>query len=212
MLIEMNEDNPKKRDTDAVVNILKNGGVIIYPTDTGYAFGCDLFNKKAFEKLVFVKRVEKRKTFSFVCNSLSQLTEFAECSNESFKILKSMLPGPYTFILKALNSVSKTVSGEKKRVGIRIPLNNIDSALVEGLGNPLISSSLNKYSEVVEKNAVPLSDPKEIERIYGKQVDAIIDCGIIEPEFSTVIDLSGEEIEIIRRGKGPVECLINYED
>jgi tRNA threonylcarbamoyl adenosine modification protein (Sua5/YciO/YrdC/YwlC family) len=208
----MNEDNPKKRDTDTVVNILKNGGVIIYPTDTGYAFGCDLFNKKAFEKLVFVKRVEKRKTFSFVCNSLSQLTEFAECSNESFKILRSMLPGPYTFILKALNSVSKTVSGEKKRVGIRIPLNNIDSALVEGLGNPLISSSLNKYSEVVEKNAAPLSDPEEIERIYGKQVDAIIDCGIIKPEFSTVIDLSGDEIEIIRRGKGPVDGLIDNED
>jgi tRNA threonylcarbamoyl adenosine modification protein (Sua5/YciO/YrdC/YwlC family) len=212
MLIEMNEDNPKKRDIDTVVNILKNGGVIIYPTDTGYAFGCDLFNKKAFDKLVFVKRVEKRKTFSFVCNSLSQLSDFAECSNESFKIIKSLLPGPYTFILKALNSVSKTVSGEKKKVGIRIPLNNIDHALVEGLGNPLISSSLNKYAEVVEGNAVPLSDPADIERIYGKQVDAIIGCGIIKPEYSTVIDLSGDEIEIIRKGKGPVDGLVDYAD
>lgn len=207
MMIQMHEDNPKKRDVDAIVDILRNGGVIIYPTDTGYAFGCDLFNKKGLEKLILVKKVDKRKTFSFVCSSLSQLSEYAECSKESYMIIKEFLPGPYTFIMKALNSVSKTVSGEKKKVGVRIPLNNIDHVLVEGLGNPLISSSLNKYSEIIEGELIPLSDPSDIEKIYGRQVDAIIDCGTIDPEFSTVIDLSGEEIEIIRQGKGSIERL-----
>lgn len=207
MMIQMHEENPKRRDIETLVNILKNGGVIIYPTDTGYAFGCDLFNKKGLDKLILIKKVDKRKTFSFVCSSLSQLSEYAECSTEAYKIIREFLPGPYTFIMKALNSVSKTVSGEKKKVGLRIPLNNIDHALVEGLGNPLVSSSLNKYSEIIESEIVPLADPLDIERIYGRQVDAIIDCGIINPEFSTVIDISGEEIEIIRQGKGPIDRL-----
>jgi len=207
MMIQMHEENPKKRDIDTLVDILKNGGVIIYPTDTGYAFGCDLFNKKGLEKLIFIKKVDKRKTFSFVCSSFSQLSEYAECSKESYMIIKEFLPGPYTFLMKALNSVSKTVSGEKKKVGIRIPLNNIDHALVEGLGNPIISSSLNKYSEIIDGDIKPLSDPEDIERIYGRQVDMIIDCGLIEPEFSTVIDLSGDEIEIVREGKGPIDRL-----
>jgi tRNA threonylcarbamoyl adenosine modification protein (Sua5/YciO/YrdC/YwlC family) len=207
-MIEMNEDNPKKRDIETIVGILKNGGVIIYPTDTGYAFGCDLFNKKGFEKLIMIKKVDKRKTFSFVCNNFSQMSEYSECSNEYFKLIKELLPGPYTFIMKAQNSVSKTVSGEKKKVGIRIPQNNIDFALVEGLGNPLISSSLNKYSDIIVNGIKPLSDPVEIERIYGKQVDEIIDCGLIEPEYSTVIDICGEEIEIIREGKGPTDIFL----
>jgi tRNA threonylcarbamoyl adenosine modification protein (Sua5/YciO/YrdC/YwlC family) len=208
MMIQMHEENPKKRDIDNIVGILKNGGVIIYPTDTGYAFGCDLFNKKALEKLIMVKKVDKRKTFSFVCANLSQLSEYADCPKNCFMIIKDFLPGPYTFIMKALNSVSRTVSGEKKKVGIRIPLNNIDKALVEGLGNPLISSSLNKYSEIIEGDINPLSDPAEIDKIFGRQVEAIIDCGVIDPEFSTVIDLSGEEIEIIREGKGPIDRLV----
>ncbi len=208
-MIEMNEDNPKKRDIETIVGILKNGGVIIYPTDTGYAFGCDLFNKKGFEKLLLVKKVDKKKTFSFVCNNFSQMSEYSECQNEYFKLIRQLLPGPYTFIMKALNSVSKTVSGEKKKVGIRIPLNNIDRAIVEGLGNPLISSSLNKYSDVCDKGLKPLSDPSEIERIYGRQVDEIIACGTIEPEFSTVIDITGDEIEIIREGKGPTDIFFS---
>ncbi|HXK49075.1 MAG TPA: L-threonylcarbamoyladenylate synthase [Clostridiales bacterium] len=204
-MIEMNEENPKKRDIEHIVNILRNGGVIIYPTDTGYAFGCDLFNKKGFEKLVMIKKVEKRKTFSFVCSSFSQISEYSECSKESYRIMKELLPGPYTFIMKALNSVSKTVSGEKKKVGIRIPENNIDFSLVEGLGNPLISSSLNKYSDITEGKGQTLSDPVDIEKNYGKLVDEIIACGVIIPEFSTVIDLSGEDIEIIRQGKGSTD-------
>lgn len=209
MMITMHEENPKKRDIETVAGILRNGGVIIYPTDTGYAFGCDLFNKKGIEKLILIKKIDKRKTFSFVCSNLSQLSEYAECPNETFKIIKDLLPGPYTFIMKALNSVSKTVSGEKKKVGIRIPLNNIDHAIVEELGNPIVSSSLNKFSDIHDEGIAALSDPIEIDRIYGKQVDAIIDCGIIEPEFSTVIDFSGEEIEIIRLGKGSVEGLVD---
>ena len=201
----MNEENPKKRDIDQIVSILRNGGVIIYPTDTGYAFGCDLFNKKGFDKLVMIKKVEKRKTFSFVCSSFSQISEYAECNKESYRIMRELLPGPYTFIMKALNSVSKTVSGEKKKIGVRIPQNNIDFALVEGLGNPLISSSINKYSDVVEGDMKILSDPVDIERSYGKLVDEIMACGVILPEFSTVIDLSGEDLEIIRQGKGSTE-------
>jgi len=204
-MIEMNEENPKKRDIDQIVSILRNGGVIIYPTDTGYAFGCDLFNKKGFDKLVMIKKVEKRKTFSFVCSSFSQISEYAECNKESYRIMRELLPGPYTFIMKALNSVSKTVSGEKKKIGVRIPQNNIDFALVEGLGNPLISSSINKYSDVVEGDMKILSDPVDIERSYGKLVDEIMACGVILPEFSTVIDLSGEDLEIIRQGKGSTE-------
>ncbi len=208
MLIEMHEENPKKRDVETVCDILRKGGVIIYPTDTGYAFGCDLFNKKGIEKLIGIKRIDKRKTLSFVCANFSQMSEYAEYSNEAFRLIRQLLPGPYTFIMNALNSVSRIVSGDKKKVGIRIPLNNIDLAIVEVLGNPILSSSVNKYTELEDKEAVPLADPVEIDKIYGKQVDVIIDCGIIEPDFSTVIDISGDEIIIIRQGKGPVEGLI----
>lgn len=205
MVIALHDKNPKKRDIDSIVTTLKNGGVIVYPTDTGYAFGCDLFSKKGVEKIIRLKKIDKRKTLSFVCNSFSQISEYAYLSNDAHKILKQHLPGPYTFLFKALNSVSKTVSGEKKKVGIRIPKNNIDFALVETLRNPIISSSINKYVDLMENNIIPLIDPFEIDKTYGKQVDVIIDCGIIEPEFSTVIDLSTDLVEIIREGKGPID-------
>ncbi|MBN2789028.1 MAG: threonylcarbamoyl-AMP synthase [Candidatus Delongbacteria bacterium] len=205
MIISLHEENPKKRDIDSIVETLKDGGVIIYPTDTGYSFGCDLFSKKGVEKIIRLKNIDKRKTLSFVCNSFSQISEYADISNEAHKILKQHLPGPYTFIFKALNSVSKIVCGEKKKVGIRIPKNNIDFALVESLGNPIISSSVNKYTDLLEDNIVALIDPVEIDKILGKQVDVVIDCGIIKPEFSTVIDLSTDLVEIIREGKGPID-------
>ncbi|MCK5759661.1 MAG: threonylcarbamoyl-AMP synthase [Candidatus Delongbacteria bacterium] len=205
MIIALHEENPKQRDIDSIVATLKNGGVVIYPTDTGYAFGCDLFSKKGVERIIRLKKIDKRKTLSFVCNSFSQISEYADISNDAHKILKQHLPGPYTFLFKALNSVSKTVSGEKKKVGIRIPKNNIDFALVESLGNPIISSSINKYVELLEGNITPLIDPIEIDKVLGKQVDVVIDCGIIKPEFSTVIDLSTDLLEIIREGKGPID-------
>lgn len=202
MLIKLHEDTPNRRDVDKIIQVLNNDGLIIYPTDTGYAIGCSINSKKALDRLLLIKKPEKRNYLSFICHSLKNISEYAEISNSAYKILKKHLPGPYTFILKATRLVSKHISSSKKTVGIRIPDNSIILHLVSELGHPISSTSINSV------NGEPLSDPAEIHEKYRKLVEIVIDGGEIYPEFSTVVDISEDEIEIIREGKGSVEWLV----
>ena len=202
MYLEINSDNPSERKIKQAVDVLRKGGVIIYPTDTVYGLGCDIYNTKAFEKICRLKGIKPKKAnFSFICNDLSHLSTFTTpIDNYTFRLLKKALPGPFTFILKANNSVPKIFKANKKTVGIRVPDNNIAQALISGLGNPIISTSLkiNDEDDFMEY----LTDPSEIYDQYEKLVDMVIDGGYGSLKASTVVDLTKNEPEIIRQGAG----------
>lgn len=202
--IKLYNENPNPRDIDKVVNVLRNGGLIIYPTDTVYGLGCDITNVKALEKIARIKGVKLEKSnFSFVCNDLSHLSDYVkQIDTATFKILKRGLPGPYTFILPGSNNLPNYFK-KKKTVGIRIPDNNIAKTIVAKLGNPIVSTSIKDDDEVIEYT----TDPELIYEKWGKQVDMVIDGGYGGNEPSTVIDLSKAEIEIIREGKGSLDVL-----
>lgn len=206
MFLEINTDNPSMRKISQIVEILRNGGVIIYPTDTVYALGCDIYNTKAFEKICRIKGIKPKKAnFSFICNDLSHLSNFTKpIDNQIFRTLKRTLPGPFTYILKANNNVPKIFKSNKKTVGIRVPDNNIAQALVAELGNPIISTSL-KIDEEVDDFMEYLTDPYEINELYSKQVDVVIDGGYGNLKPSTVVSFIGTEPEIIRQGAGDFE-------
>lgn len=195
-LIQINPDNPQERLIKRAADILKTGGVISYPTDTIYGIGCDIYNKKALEKIYLMKGRDKRKPMSFVCSDLSHISQFAKVSNSAYRIMKRCLPGPYTFILEASSEVPKMLMPKRKTVGIRIPDNEITLSLVRELGNPLISTSANITGEDV------ISDPIEIDLYLGKFLDATIDGGILSGDASTIIDLTGNVPSLIREGAG----------
>ena len=196
MLIQINPDNPQERLIKRAADILKTGGVISYPTDTIYGIGCDIYNKKALEKIYLMKGRDKRKPMSFVCSDLSHISQFAKVSNSAYRIMKRCLPGPYTFILEASSDVPKMLMPKRKTVGIRIPDNEITLSLVRELGNPIISTSANITGEDV------ISDPIEIDLYLGKFLDATIDGGILSGDPSTIIDLTGNVPSLIREGAG----------
>lgn len=198
MIIKLYEDNPNPREILEVVKILKDGGVIVYPTDTLYAFGCDITNAKAVEKICAIKNIDPVKMpLSFVCSNISHVSNYSFIDNKLFKILKSCLPGPFTFLLKGNSNLPKLFK-KKNVVGIRIPDNKIALALVEALGNPILSSSVPINEDEIEYS----TDPELIEEFYGNRVDCVIDGGIGETEPSTIIDCTGDEPEIKRKGKG----------
>ena len=201
-LIRIYEENPNPRAVDMVVNILKEGGVIIYPSDTVYTMGCDMTNNKALERLARIKQIKLSKAnWSFVCQDLSNLSDYVkQIDTATFKILKRALPGPYTFILPGSGKLP-TVFKKKNEVGIRVPDNAITLALVEGLGNPIVSSSIKDEDEVLEYT----TDPELIYEKWQDKVDAVIDGGYGGNVASTVIDLTGEEPLLIREGKGALE-------
>lgn len=180
------------------VETLKKGGVIIYPTDTVYGIGCDLFSKSAIEKIYWVKQEKRRKPLTFICESLKHVSQFAHVSNSSYKFMKRIIPGPYTFILEATSLVPKIVMTKQKTVGIRVPSNPVSLGLVRELGNPIINTSVKMD---IEDN---VQDPYEIEERYSKLVDLIIDGGIVPVQYSTIIDLTTSTPEIIRMGKGEI--------
>ncbi len=195
-LIQINAENPQRQLINQVVEILKEGGVIAYPTDTIYGIGCDIFNKKAMEKIFRIKGRDKKKPMSFVCSDLSHISQFARVPNYAYRIMKRLLPGPYTFVLEASGMVPRLLATKRKTVGIRVPDSAITLAIVKALGNPIISTSANISGESV------LSDPFDIETAFGKQLDAIVDGGILTGDPSSVIDLSGDAPVILRRGAG----------
>jgi len=200
MLIRIHEENPSARQIKTVVEYVKNGGVIIFPTDTIYAMAADIYNPKALQRIAQIKGIKvKEANFSFLFYDLSQLSEFvAPFSNEIFKLMKSTLPGPFTYILKATNKVPKIFQSKKKTLGIRIPENNIVSEVIKELGNPLLSTSIHADDEIVEY----LTDPELIYEKYYKQVDLVIDGGFGNNEPSTVLDCTGSEVVVLREGKG----------
>ncbi len=205
MLLEIHPDNPQPRLINEVVEVLENGGIIIYPTDTVYGIGCDIFNTKAVERVCQMKGIRPDKAqFSFVCNDLSHLADYTKQFNSStFKLINRALPGPYTFILPASNAVPKLLKSRRKTVGIRIPDNPIAQAIVSELKNPIISTSLKLDDDM---NEYP-SDPYEIHEMFGHQVDMVIDGGITNLQASTIIDCTSSSPEIIREGAGSIDIL-----
>jgi tRNA threonylcarbamoyl adenosine modification protein (Sua5/YciO/YrdC/YwlC family) len=200
MLLKIHPENPSPRQIKAVVDCLNDGGVIIFPTDTIYAMGCDIYKSKALERVAQIKgiRIEKA-NFSFLCSDLSQLSEFTKpISNEVFKLMKSTLPGPFTYILNANNNVPRIFQSKKKTLGIRIPDNNIVSDIIRELGNPITSTSIHDEDEIIEYT----TDPELIYEKFEKLVDIVIDGGFGDNEPSTIIDCTGGEIVVLREGKG----------
>lgn len=203
-LIRIYEENPNPKQIKKVVEALKDGALIIYPTDTVYGLGCDITNNAALERIAQVRGVKLEKAnFSFICENLSNLSDYVrQIDNQTFKILKRNLPGPYTFILPG-NSNLPAVFRKKKTVGIRIPDNNICRALVAGLGNPIVSTSIRDDDEVLEYT----TDPELILEKWDNLVEIVIDGGYGDNIPSTVIDLTTPEPEVIREGKGSLEIL-----
>jgi tRNA threonylcarbamoyl adenosine modification protein (Sua5/YciO/YrdC/YwlC family) len=198
MIITINTKNPQKRLTRQVVDVLEQGGVIVYPTDTVYGVGCDLFNPEAIQKIHRLKKMDGKKPLSFICSDLKDISRYAFVSNYAYKIMKRLLPGGYTFILKATKLVPKIAQTKQKTVGIRIPDNKICLALVKELGHPIISTSVSKPNEGL------YNDPAEIEERFGKRLDLVIDGGVIVAEHSSIIDLTDDFPKVIRVGKGDV--------
>tara|TARA_B100000768_G_scaffold348_1_gene410 strand:- start:360 stop:977 length:618 start_codon:yes stop_codon:yes gene_type:complete len=200
--IKIYEENPNPEEIKKVVSILKKGGLIIYPSDSVYALGCDISNYKALEKVARIKGVKLDKTnFSFVCENISNISSYVtHISTSTFKILKRALPGPYTFILPGNNNLPKAFK-KKKEVGIRVPNNEIVLAIVRELGNPIISTSIYDEDEIVEYT----TDPELIYEKWSSQVDLVIDGGYGGNIPTTVINLCGDEPKLIREGKGSLE-------
>ena len=202
--IKIYEDKPNETAIKKVVEVLKNGGLVIYPTDTVYGLGCDITNSRALERLAKLKGIKLEKAnFSFVCSSLSNISDYVkQIDTPTFKILKRALPGAYTFILPGNNDLPKDFR-KKKTVGIRVPDNNSAIQIVEMLGNPIVSTSIHDEDEVIEYS----TDPELIFEKWQNQVDLVIDGGYGENIASTIIDLTGHEPIIIREGKGDVNVI-----
>lgn len=203
MLVKLFNENPNPREVRKIADVLRKGGLIIYPTDTVYGIGCDITNQKAVEKVARFKGVKiEKNNFSFICSDFSHLSDYTRpISSSIFKLIKKNLPGPFTFILEANNNVPKYFKGKKKTVGIRIPDNNIVREIVAELGNPILSTSIHDEDEIVEYT----TDPELIYEKFGEIADVVIDGGYGELIPSTIVDCSKSELEIIREGKGELE-------
>ena len=198
MIYRINPQNPQKRLITKAVDILKTGGVIAYPTDTIYGFGCDILNKKAIQRIYQIKKRDRSKPFSFICSDLKNISEYAQVTDYAYKTMKRLLPGPYTFILPGTKLVPKIMLTKRKTVGIRVPNNNICLAIVEALGHPIISTSVGWSGREV------LSDPQQIEETFGSQIELTIDGGILPNQPSSIISLLDDLPEVIRAGQGEV--------
>lgn len=202
-MVSINSQNPQMRLIKKAVEVLRDGGIIIYPTDTVYGLGCNLSNKKGIERIYEIKRRNKKQPLSFVCSDLKHISQYAKVTDYAYKTMKRLLPGPYTFILEASRLVPKIILPKRQTTGIRVPDNNICLALVTELQQPIISTSV-KTAEGED-----LGNPYAIEEYFGKLVDLIIDGGIINPEPSSVISLVDDEIDILRIGKGDVSAFLS---
>lgn len=200
--IKIYPENPNEKEIERVVKVLKEGGLIIYPTDTVYGLGCDITNSKALERIAKLKGIKLDKAnFSFVCHNISDISGYIkQIDTATFKILKKCLPGPYTFILPGNNDLPREFK-KKKTVGIRVPDNSIALAIVKRLGNPIVSTSIYDEDELLEYT----TDPELIFEKWQNKVDLIIDGGYGDNQASTIIDLSGNEPEVLREGKGSLD-------
>jgi tRNA threonylcarbamoyl adenosine modification protein (Sua5/YciO/YrdC/YwlC family) len=197
LMVSINPENPQPRLIRQVVELLRQGAVICYPTDTGYGIGCDIFNQKAVKRIYQIKQRPKDKPFSFMCADLKDLSQYCHVSNTVYRLMKKKLPGAYTFILPTLKIVPKIMVTKQKTVGIRVPDHEICRALITELGNPILTTS----AATVDEDRF-LTELYEIEERLGNQLDVIIDGGRVYPAPSTVVSLLNDEIEIVRQGKG----------
>lgn len=200
LLIKIYPENPNEKQLKTVIECLKDGGIIVYPTDTVYGIGCDIFQSKSVERICELKGIKPGKSnFSFICSDLSQLSAYTKpIENPIFKLMKANLPGPFTFILNANNNVPRHIQSKRKTVGIRIPDNSITLELVRKLGNPIMSTSVHDDDEILEYT----TDPELIYEKFSNKVDLVIDAGFGGNIPSTVVDCTDGEINIIREGKG----------
>jgi len=194
--IQIHPDNPQKKFVKAAADVLRDGGLIVYPTDSVYGLGCDLLNKVAIEKIYQCKGNDKRKLLSFICPDLKGIAEYAYISNPAYKIMRHLLPGPYTFILNATKRVPKILLENRKTVGIRVPENTICQALLSEFGHPIINTS------ACLSNQAYLNDPDEIADTFERLADLFLDAGNGGLDPSTIIDFTQEEPVVIRQGKG----------
>jgi len=199
MIVEINPYNPHLRKIKKVAELIKQGAIICYPTDTGYGIGCDIFNTKAIKKIERLKKRPGNKPFSFMCSDLKNISQYAHVSNTAYRLLKKNLPGPYTFVLPGTKLVPKVMTTKQKTVGIRVPENVICRSLLEEFGSPIINTSI-----PVEEDAPPPVEAYEIEMLLNNRIDVIIDGGPVYPDPSSVIDLTGDSPEVLREGKGDV--------
>ena len=198
MILSINSENPQLRLIKKAVEVLKEGGIIVYPTDTVYGMGCDLFNKQAIERIYEIKRRNKKEPLSFICADLKDISNYALVSNYAYRTLRRLLPGAYTFVLEASRLVPKILLTKRRTVGIRVPDNKICLTLVGELGHPIINTSAKLEQDEI------LSDPFEIEKKFKKLVDLVIDGGPLASDQSSVIDLIDDVPKVLRVGRGEV--------
>jgi tRNA threonylcarbamoyl adenosine modification protein (Sua5/YciO/YrdC/YwlC family) len=204
ILIEIHPQDPQPRRIASIVQTIQDGGLIAYPTDSSYAFGCHIGDKRAMDRIRRIRRTDKNHNFTLVCSDLSEISAYARVDNWAFRMIKSMTPGPYTFILPATREVPKRLQNPKRRtIGLRVPDHPLVHAVLESLGEPIMSSTL-----TLPGDDRPITDPLEIEERIGHQVDLIIDAGPTGIEPTSVIDLSGGTVEVLRIGRGDVSGLV----
>jgi tRNA threonylcarbamoyl adenosine modification protein (Sua5/YciO/YrdC/YwlC family) len=203
-LIEVHPTDPQPRRVVGIVQVIRDGGLIAYPTDSSYAFGCHIGDKRAIDRIHRIRCTDKKHNFTLVCRDLSEISTYARVENWAYRLIKSMTPGPYTFILPAPRGVPKRLQNPKRRtIGLRVPDHPLVHAMLESLGEPIMSSTL-----TLPGDSTPLTDPVEIEERIGHQIDAIIDAGPTGIEPTSVIDLTGGVAEVLREGRGDVSALL----
>lgn len=199
-LIEIHPTDPQPRQVKTIVDIIRSGGLIAYPTDSSYAFGCHIGDKKAIDRIHRIRRTDKKHNFTLICADLSEISVYARVDNWAYRMIKSMTPGPYTFVLPATREVPKRLQNPKRRtIGLRVPDHTLVHAMLEALGEPIMSSTLS-----LPGDHMPLTDPLEIEERIGHEIEAIIDAGPTGVDPTTVLDLSHGSVEILRVGRGDV--------
>ena len=209
MFLKVHPVNPQERHISHAVDVLRSGGVIIYPTDTVYGIGCSIHNTRAIERIYQIKNQDRTKPFSFICSDLSHISEYAKVSNTAYRLMKQLIPGPYTFILPAtrLKQLPKSLISKRKTVGIRVPENTICREIVKELGHPILSASI-----TMDNDGEVVSDPELIKRHYEAYVDLIIDGGNSSMEYSTVLDITDERPVVLREGAGDVSGMLIQEE
>jgi tRNA threonylcarbamoyl adenosine modification protein (Sua5/YciO/YrdC/YwlC family) len=203
-LIEIHPKDPQPRRVEKVVEIIRSGGLIAYPTDSSYAFGCHIGDARAINRIHRIRRTDKKHNFTLVCKDLAEISTYARVDNWAYRLIKSMTPGPYTFILPATREVPKRLQNPKRRtIGLRVPEHPLVKAILESLGEPIMSSTL-----LLPDHVRPLTDPQEIEARIGGQIDAIIDAGPTGIEPTSILDLTSGSVEILRIGRGDVSAFL----
>jgi len=203
-LIEVHPTDPQPRRVKAVADAMRSGGLVAYPTDSSYAFGCHIGDKRAIDRIHRIRRTSKRHNFSLVCRDLSEISTYARVDNWAYRLIKSLTPGPYTFILPATRELPKRLQNPKRRtIGIRVPNHTFVRAVLDELGEPIMSSTL-----TMPGDDMPLTDPLDIEERIGHQIDAIVDAGATGIEPTSVLDLTSGSVQVLREGRGDVSALL----